>query len=133
VIFGIFIQSCKVSVALAAAISFVTGLAEVLGGASRNILVTVYSQMGLAIGLNFLLVLPATLISLELVGARMLLGPEPHEAEIESARTGTERFCRDDLGTWEWWTFWGWLLALAFVMATGIMLHIVWPLRSMFD
>jgi len=133
VILGVFVQSCKITVILAAAMSFLKGVTDIPDKGILNLPVAVFGQIGVAIGLNFLFVLPCTYICLELIGARMLLEPEPEESAIKSARTEVERFCREDLGLWAWGRFFGWLLLLAVVMAAGIMVHLFWTLRGFFS
>ena len=131
VILGIFAQSCKITVMLAAVMSFLKGLADIPAKGVLNLPVSVFAQIGIGIGLNFLFVLPCIYICLELIGARMLLEPEPEESVIKSARTEVERFCREDLGLWAWGPFFGWLILLAVVMAAGIMTHLFWTLRDL--
>lgn len=133
VIFGIFIQSCKITVVLAVAMSFVKAIADIPDKGLLNLLASVFAQTGVAIGLNFLFVLPCTYICLELLGARMLLVPAPQASEIESARSEVKRFCTEDVGLWAWGPLIGWLLLLVLIMAMGIMLHIVWFFRDVFN
>jgi len=131
VILGVFAQSCKITVALAAAMSLLKGLVDVPEKGFVNLPVSVFAHIGIGVGLNFLFVLPCTYICLELIGARMLLEPEPSESAIKSAQTEVERFCKEELGLWSWGSFFGWLILLAVLMASGIMTHLLWTLRDL--